>query len=172
MDRALSERVETNRKEYNRLLKDSNYIDVRFNEKNGGLSAIHKEHSFDSTVGKFGIPRGEYERISLDVLYDYGRGVVLESEKSKLNKKFSEGFLDGIRFDIKGIEGIGGRNIIDKISHASRQGAESVVLYFHDKNLFDRKKIVNAYKGYLKLSKTKQVKTIYYIVDNKLHKLE
>jgi hypothetical protein len=83
-------------------LKDDNYLNVRFNPRNGALSAIHKEHNFDKTVGKFGIPRGEYERISLEVLYHYGHRVVFESEKpdaTQKNKRF-EGFLDQKRFEI------------------------------------------------------------------------
>jgi len=79
---------------------------------------------------------------------------------------------DGKLFDIKGVEGVGKRNIIAKISDASFQGVETVVLYYHDANLFDLQKIINAYRGYLKLSKTMRIQNVYYIVDNKLHKLE
>ena len=176
MDKALADRIAANREMYYRLMSDGNYIDVRFNPQNGALSAIHKNHNFDPTIGKFGIPRGDYERISLEVLYEYGKSVILESEKPNNNKqkinKFSEGFLDGKRFDIKGVEGTGGRNVIDKISEAGRQGAESVVLYYHCAYMFDLMKIINAYNGYLKLSTTKRVKNVYYIVDNKLYKIE
>ena len=70
MNEALANRIEANRQEYYRLLEDSNYTGVRFNEKTGGLLAIHREHNFDPTIGKFGIPRGDYEKISVDVLYD------------------------------------------------------------------------------------------------------
>ena len=172
MNEALASRIKANMEEYYRLLEDSNYTNVRFNEKTGGLSAIHIEHNFDPTIGIFGIPRGDYERISIDVLYEYGKTVVLGSEKRGIGKKAPEGLLDGKEFDIKGIEGTGKRNIIDKISDASYQGVETVVLYFHDADTFNLQKIINAYKGYLKLSKTRRVQNIYYIVDNKLHKVE
>ena len=43
MNEALSEKIETNRKEYERLMKDGKYPDVRFNPKNGALAAIHRE---------------------------------------------------------------------------------------------------------------------------------
>ena len=69
---SLADKIEANKIEYERLLKDDNYANVRFNPRNGALSAIHKEHRFDPTIGIFGIPRGDYERISLNVLYDYG----------------------------------------------------------------------------------------------------
>jgi len=84
MDKELEVRIEANRKEYERLLKDDDYTDVRFNPRNGALSAIHREHNFDPTIGIFGIPRGNYERISLDVLYDYGNCVILDNKLFKL----------------------------------------------------------------------------------------
>ena len=171
MDKELEVRIEANRKEYERLLKDDDYTDVRFNPRNGALSAIHREHNFDPTIGIFGIPRGNYERISLDVLYDYGNCVILGSEKLGRNIRAIEGFLNGKPFDMKGIEGTGKRNIIDKISDASNKGAETIVLYFHEERFFERQRIVNAYNGYLKLSKTNRIQTVYYIVDNKLFKL-
>ena len=171
MDKALKDRVETNRAEYERLLKDDNYTNVRFNPRNGALSAIHKDHNFDPTIGKFGIPRGEYEHISLDVLYEYGNSVILGSEKLGRNVRAIEGVLNGKPFDVKGIEGTGKRNIIDKISDASNKGAETIVLYFHEESVFDRQRIVNAYNGYLKLSKSNRIQTVYYIVNCKLFKL-
>ena len=172
MNKALSDKIETNKADYYCLLNDSNYTDVRFNPKNGALSAIHKEHSFDPTIGKFGIPRGDYERISLDVLYEYGNKVILDSEKLGPNVKAIEGLLNENPFDIKGIEGTGKRNIIGKISDASSKGAEIVVLYYHDASMFDKQRIINAYIGYLKLSKINRIHTVYYIVNNKLHRIE
>jgi hypothetical protein len=171
MDKLLSEKIEANRTEYERLLKDDNYMYVRFNPRNGALSAIHKDHNFDPTIGIFGIPRGDYERISLDVLYEYGNSVIFGSEKLGRNVRAIEGFLNGIPFDVKGIEGTGKRNIIDKISDASNKGAETIVLYFHEESVFDRQRIVNAYNGYLKLSKTSKIQTVYYIIGSKLFKL-
>jgi hypothetical protein len=172
MKTAEQRRVEANRKEYVRLTSDSRYVDVKFNEHTGGLLAIHKEHHFDPTIGKFGIPRGDYERIAAEALYKYGRRVILESEKcSVLGKKTPEGLLDEVKFDVKGIEGTGKRNIIDKISLASRQNAAAIVLYYHDKDIFDEQRIISAFHGYLKLSKHRSVKTVYYIVSGKLYKV-
>ncbi|GHT80185.1 hypothetical protein FACS189467_1690 [Bacteroidia bacterium] len=83
--------------------------------------------------------------------------------------KSAEGLLDDTSFEIKGIEGIGGRNIIDKISEASRKGAKTVVLYYHDAGMFEEQRIVNAYNGYLKLSKNRNIQKIYYIINEQLH---
>jgi len=152
-------------------LKDDDYTDVRFNPRNGALLAIHKEHYFDATIGKFGIPRGDYERISANILYENGMTVILWSEKKGIGIRIPEGLLDGKKFDVKGIEGTGKRNIIDKISDAGKQGAETIVLYYHDAGLFDLQKIIHAYNGYLKLSKTNRIQTVYYIVENKLFQI-
>jgi hypothetical protein len=171
MERAEIHRIEANRAEYERLKKDGSYVDVRFNENKGGQLAVHIDHHFDSTIVRFGIPRGDYERIAAETLYRYGRSAVLGSEKMPDGVKTPEGLLDGVKFDIKGIEGTGKRNIIDKISLASRQNAEAIVLYYHDKNMFDEQRAINAFHGYLKLSKNRSIKTVYYIVNGKLHKI-
>jgi len=79
MDQVLARKIEANRKGYERLLEDSNYVHVRLTPINGALSAIHKDHNFDPTIGKFGIPRGDYEKISLDVLFENGKDSTLHS---------------------------------------------------------------------------------------------
>jgi hypothetical protein len=168
MDR---QRTEGKREEYERLQKDANYTDVRFNERTGGLLAIHRGHNFDPTVGRFGIPRGDYERIASEVLYKYGRSVVLESEKVPDGVKTPEGLLDGVKFDIKGVEGTGKNTVRHKLSEASLQGCETIVLYFHEKSTFSLQHITDAYNHYLRISSSKRINTVYYIVDNKMYKL-
>jgi hypothetical protein len=133
MGKAELQRIDSNKADYVRLRNDSSYTAVSFNENTGGLLAIHKEHHFDPTVGKFGIPRGDYERIAAEVLYSYGRSVVLKSEQLGENEKTPEGLLDGNIFDIKGIEGAGKNTIRHKFAEASSQGCKTIVLYFHKK---------------------------------------
>jgi hypothetical protein len=111
------------------------WIKAGFDEFSGGSVVYHKKHRFDPTIGKFGIPRGDYEKNSAKVLSSYGMEVVLGSEISGWKIKIPDGLLNGISFDIKGIEGKGNRIIKAKISDASKQGAEAIVLYFHDKTL-------------------------------------
>ena len=171
MDQVLARKIEANRKGYERLLEDSNYVHVRLTPINGALSAIHKDHNFDPTIGKFGIPRGDYEKISLDVLFENGKSIVLDSEVKNIGESAPEGLLDYVKFDIKGVEGTGRRNIISKITDAGHQGAETIVLYYHIPDVFNLPKITNAYKGYLNLSRTKTVKTVHYIVNGKLHSI-
>jgi hypothetical protein len=161
--------IKTNKAKYERLKNDTNYEDVIFDDMNGGLLAIHIDHKFDPTIGKFGVPRGEYEHVTADLFFENGHNIVLASEKKPEGVRTPEGFLDGKIFDIKGVEGNGKRNIIDKLSEASRQGVEIVVLYYPNADMFDEQKIINAYNGYLKLSKSKRIQAVYYIVNRKLY---
>jgi len=171
MDDYYKTRIEASRKAYERLLKDENYTEVRFNPENGALSAVHIDHNFDPTIGKFGIPRGDYERKALSVLFEYGNRVILESEKKGYEIKTPDGFLNGTIFDIKGIEGSSRRAIKDAFSKASGQGAEIVVLYFHDKNMLNIDAIKDSYSMYLINSRSKRIKTIYCITGKYVYKI-
>ncbi|MDR0737827.1 MAG: hypothetical protein LBF39_02010 [Prevotellaceae bacterium] len=165
------EHVELRRIEYVRLKNDSNYTDVKFDENTGGMLAIHKDHNFDPTIGKFGIPRGDYEKNASEVLVKYGMSVVFHSEKQEYGVKTPDGLLNGGLFDIKGIEGNSHRTIKDVISKSSKQGAKTTVLYFHDKNMFDMDFIRESYKKYLSNSKSKKVRTVYCVVGKYLYRV-
>jgi len=153
-------------------LKDDNYTDVRFNPRNGALSAIHKEHRFDTEIGIFGIERGEYERISLAVLYENGNKIILGSEKQIYKIKVPDGDLNEKKFDIKGIEGIGKNNIINNLKDTNKKGAESIVMYYHNRNVFDEIQLRDSYDSYLRNSKRKRIQNVYYIVEGKLYTLK
>jgi len=131
-----------------------------------------KNHNFDPTIGKFGIERGNYERISLDVLYEYGNSVILESEKLGRKIRSTEGVLNGKLFEIKGIEGYSENNIIKDLKDASKKRAEIIVLYYEDRILFSDEKIRESYQSYLRNSISKCIKNVYYIVDRKLFMLK
>jgi hypothetical protein len=164
------QRFAARRLEYERLKADPTYTNVKFDEETGGLLAIHKDHNFDPTIGRFGIPRGDYERIAAEVLYNEGKNVILKSEKLARGLSAPEGTLDGLVFDIKGIEGEG-KKIVRKIAVASKQGAEVVVLYYHRNSNFSVQEITDAYDAYLRNSKSKKIQELYYIVDKKLYRL-
>jgi len=83
-----------------------------------------------------------------------------------------DGLLDGRKFDIKGIEGVGKHNIINNLKGVNRKGAEVIILYYHDKNLFDKAQIKESYQSYLRNSKSKQIQLVYYIVEGKLYMLK
>jgi len=172
MNKTLIDRIEANRKEYYRLLNDGNYTDVRFNPKNGALLAIHKQHEFDPKIGIFGIPRGDYERIASEVLYEYGMSIILGSERSDYKIKIPEGLLNGKLFDIKGIEGTGKNNIINNLKETNKKRAETIVLYYHDNNMFSETLIQESYQFYLRNSKNKRIQHVYYIVNRKVYTLK
>ena len=157
-------------KKYNSY--DTNdWIKAGFDEFSCGYKVYHKDHFFDPTIGKFGIPRGDYEINASNVLAKYGKTVVLTSEKQAFGIKTPDGLLNGTKFDIKGIEGSSHRIIKDAISKSSKQGAEVTVLYFHDKNLFDIDSVREGYGKYLANSKSKRVQTVYCVVEKYLYRV-
>jgi hypothetical protein len=125
------------------------WVKAGFDEFSGGYRVYHKLHQFDPTIGKFGISRGDYEKNASEVLSKYGMRVALDSEISERGIKTADGLLNGVLFDVKGIEGKSSRIVKDKISEASKQGAEVVVLYYHDKNMFDIDFVRDGYEKYL-----------------------
>ncbi len=135
-------------KEFKRLKADPNYSDVKYDKKSGGLSAIHKEHNFDPTIGKFGIPRGDYERLTINVLRENGYSVILESEQSAQGIKVADGILNNVVMDIKAVEGVGRWTIKNKFDSACSQKVKSVVLYFHDRAMFDESKVRQGWDYY------------------------
>jgi len=144
---------------------------VGFDEFSGGYEVYHKEHLFDPTIGKFGIPRSDYEKNAANILSEYGMTVVLGSEKPEFEKRRIDGLLNNVPFDIKGVEGKSKRIIKDKIADASNQGAKTVVLYFHKKDMFDIDFVRDGYEKYLSNSKSKRVGVVYCVVGQYLYKL-
>lgn len=137
------EQREENFQEYLRLLSDPNYVDVCFDEQSGGVSAVHREHQFDKSIGPFGYRRGLYELDAVNVLRQSGHSIILEPEFSSgetVNKCF-DGFLDGICAEIKAIESNGRWSIRTKISKANKQGAQTIILYFPEESLFSESRV-------------------------------
>lgn len=138
------------------LSEDSDYLDVQFDWMSGGLSAIHKDHRFDKSVGPFGCKRGDYERHVTDLMRNNGHRIILLSEDghNSLFKQF-DGLLDGLNLEIKAVEGNGRWSTRTKIYDAVKQGAESLILYYPDVNLFNYKKVLESWLMYEKFSKQK-----------------
>jgi len=151
------------------------WIKAGFDEQSGGYCVYHKEHRFDPTKGIFGFERGKYEKFSSKILMKYGMRVELTSEEQGENEegeKLPDGLLNERKFEIKSIEGTGKENVLKDIKDASKKGAEIVVLYYHKESLFDEMQIRENYNTYLRTSKSKRVQHVYYIVNQKLHKLK
>ena len=140
---------EENFQEFIRLRNDPDYYDVTFDEKSGGVSAIHKEHQFDKSVGPFGYPRGDYERFVLKVLRNHGHSVILLSEQQDyLKKKHCDALFDGVHAEIKAVETNGPWAIRRKFSQAEKQGACIALLYFPQTSLFNEERVKTGYLRY------------------------
>ena len=129
---------EENYNEFLRLSLDKDYVNVTYDEKSGGVSAVHKLHKFDKQRGIFGVRRGDYELAALDVLRKGGHRIVLEAESNTPGIKSYDGFLDDEPMDIKAIEGSGTWTISTKLRNSAKQKAQCVVLYFPKKDLYSQ----------------------------------
>ncbi len=139
---------EENYQEYLRLLKDPNYYDVSFDEKSGGVSAVHKEHRFDKSMGPYGIKRGDYEVHAIEALRRAGYLVVLTTETTDVGTKQFDGFINCSPMEIKAVEGNGRWSIRTKIYDAAMQGADVVVLQFLDKEIYNPVRVAEGWKMY------------------------
>ena len=140
---------EDNFQEYLRLRQDPNYYDVTFDDKSGGVSAIHREHKFDSEIGAYGIKIGDYEKIVLRIMRNRGHLIILESEIAPKGIKTPDGSLDGYIMDIKSVERNGKWAIKDKFHNAIKQGVECVILYFHVKDLYSEERMLDGWNRLL-----------------------
>ena len=99
-----AEHIKEAKAKYNSYNTDD-WTRAGFDEFSGGYRVYHKDHQFDPTIGKFGIPRGDYEKNASEVLSKYGMSVVLHSEKPEYETKISDGLLNDILFDIDFVRG-------------------------------------------------------------------
>lgn len=138
-------RYEHNKALYEKLKGDKNYTDVQFDKATGGLKATHIGHNFDEMIGKYGISRGDYEKIATEILFKKGYVIELIEENDNLNNtKQPDGYLNGSLMDIKGIEG----NPLYALKRANKQMVESVILYFHDQQSFDLNKMTSIFYNF------------------------
>jgi len=158
MNSALATKIEANRKEFERLLKDSNYIDVRFNADNGGLMATHKGHKKNNPKDETyfgGLTPIDLEKECQYVLYKNGYNCILENENIKdANGKFVSSLdstTNGIPMDIKSATKITDnyRNLLyeknDQLAKYNQRtdvvNTGSVILYFHDATFYESQKV-------------------------------
>lgn len=144
---------EENYIEYQRLLRNQDYHDVRLDELSGGVSAIHNYHKFDKQIGAFGYRRGDYERIAVDVLRRKGFRITLESERSEEKLKKCDGLLNDITIDIKAIEGDGAWSICTKLNEAAKQRARIVVIVFPSEAHFSQGRVIDGIQKYCSFCK-------------------
>lgn len=166
--------------EFVKYLKNNDYKDQKFDWESLGYQATHNEHNFAEEIGKFGIQRGDYERNSVEALVKSGHSVVLRSEKGADGIKQPDGYLDGVLMDIKGVEG----DCFWSLNRANHQQVKTVILYFHDKTLFNINAVENKWKqlpdwinktDYIK-DKTIYIENVFCVVkvnnDYEVHKIK
>lgn len=140
------QRIEENKKLYDRLSKDKRYKDVEFDETTGGVKATHIGHNLDKVGGKY----------ELDVQYSgykTGHVVILENEKGE--GRHTEGLWDGALFEVAGCETGSANNILRGLKHcASKRETEFAVIVLpntdFDKVVFET--AIKRFKGLEKLN--------------------
>lgn len=156
---------ERNRALYRKLLFDADYLDVHIDIWSGGVSAVHKLHRFDQQKGPYGIKRGDYERVVVDILRRKGYTIILESERAAPGVKTPDGTLNGFVMDIKAVESAGRWAIKDKLHKATKQDVEVLILYFPKKELFVWSRIATGWSRYVEdLDSKRYPKTIQQVV--------
>lgn len=149
------QRIEQNGKLYDRLSKDSRYIDVEFNPESGAVRATHRGHNTGNSEGM------RLEKKLMDALYSCGHSIILCDEQ----KKGKDGniltsldmVLDGVRMDIKSItkgKAHYGSAITKKNGQLLKfnartdvhETADTLCLYFDDPTMFAPDKISKGYE--------------------------
>lgn len=145
-------KMEQRRELYQQYKDDPNYKDVIFDEKSGGLSAIHKDHKFSSAKSLLYKTKkqGDYEKEATNALRRKGHLIILASEDAKTGVKTPDGYLDGSLMDIKSFEGTGKWKVKDKLKEATIQGVKTVVLYFPKKELYSFERVNDGWYYFMK----------------------
>lgn len=169
-------KMEQRRELYQQYKDDPNYKDVIFDEKSGGLSAVHILHKFDSDMGLFGIKKGQYEKDCVGVFRKKGHVVILNSEKMGYKVKTPDGYLDGVLMDIKSIESTGKWAVKDKLHDATKQGVECVILYFPKKYLYSIERLNDGWDNFIRDKASQKypqtIKRIICVVENDIFEYE
>lgn len=139
-----------NYSEFQNLSNNADYYDIRFDWMSGGVSAIHKDHCFDKSIGPFGIKRGDYERYIVDVLRSNGHRIILLSEVSDdCERKSYDCLLDEVAGEIKTVEGDGLWAVRTKFYQAAKQNASYLILYFPDNQLYTYDRVIRGWRLFL-----------------------
>lgn len=138
VDTEKTELIKQRKQEYKAYKSNSNYIDVAFDNKTGGLKATHKEHNFDSNA-----TRKEYEPSVRDIGYKDGNKVILEKEDhTKHGVRNTEGFWNDKPFEIAARESGTPNNIRDGLKHCAKKPKCKVAVLYYPKNNFS----INAFE--------------------------
>ena len=156
----LDERKDTNRKEYERLKRDPDYINVKYDKRSGGVKGAHKghiDHSDEKPIF-MGLTPTQLENACQDELFHMGHSAILCNESIQTVKGQNDTaldlFLDGKRMDIASVtkDVVTYRNkFLDKNSQLHdfnhlpyvEEKADAVCLYFHAPEMFSEQKVID-----------------------------
>lgn len=154
---ALKTLIAERRKEYKRLLKDPNYVDVRFDEKTGGLMASHRDHNFCKDGG-------EGENTIQQVGYANGHAVILTRETHSIpNQKNIDGTWDGLRMEVATARTGTGNNIRDSLKHCAKKPGVDVAVLNITSEHFELEAGLSKYNGLRGTSQWRQFREIVII---------
>ena len=151
-----------NREIYERLTNDPDYNDVQFDEKSGGLKATHREHIVKKKKEFFGRTMSDYdlETECQNELFSWGNRAILRNEhasdKSGSRPPALDLDLNGHIMDIRSItKGKHyGNALMEKNDQIKRfqektgKESDSVLLYFHDPDMFSEETLRNDIEWY------------------------
>lgn len=159
---ALRTLIAERRKEYKRLLKDPNYVDVRFDEKTGGLMASHRDHNFCKDGG-------EGENTIQQVGYANGHAVILTRETHSIpNQKNIDGTWDGLRMEVATARTGTGNNIRDSLKHCAKKPGVDVAVLNITSEHFEMEAGLSKYNGLRGTSQWRQFREIVIIHKKKI----
>ena len=187
MDDILKKRIEANKKEYARLLKDNNYDDVSYSHRTGGLMAVHKGHKKNSPKEETyfnGLTSIDLEKECQRVLFKNGYSCVLENEniRDATGKLLTtlDSTTNGMAMDIRSAtkNALSYRNMLDEKNNqlekyngrADVKKSNSVILYFHDASFYDKQKVNYGFAAISKIlsakGMTNHIKEIICVVSD------
>lgn len=146
------ELIKQRKNEYQRLDKDENYTNVKFDKKTGGLMATHKEHNFDTNP-----MRKDYEPTVQRIGYERGNKVLLEKEDHTKNGiKNVEGTWNNKPFEIAARESATANNIREGLKHCAKKPNCKVAILYFPQNNFSLRVFEEGLSKYNGLKDTKQ----------------
>ncbi len=159
------QQLEENKKIYEELKKDKDYINVCLDKTSGGVKASHLLHNFNHDTAR--------EELKVqDILHKEGNSVILDKELPAKNEKIIDGIkipdgtFNGYMMDISTIKGAGKNAIKRALHHTEKKGAEVAILYFKEKSFFSEELLNTGIAKFYGISKY-QFKEIIYIVEDK-----
>lgn len=136
-------------KDYARYKTNSNYKDVAFDYKSGGLKAIHTGHNLDKIGGR-------YELNVQEAGFVAGHSVILEDERNSSRTNgcnFTEGKWDGVWFEVAGRETATSNNILRGLKHCASKGKTKNAVLDYPNGGYDKDVLMHTIRRYRGLEK-------------------